>query len=159
VPAAATVGIDLIEDGDPGPALLDEMIDEAAGLVLVGGAEVEDEGSVRALAERAGTGEGAEEVDALLLVALEQRQDAGHGRRADVAEEQQGVVLTEQRARVGDGGCGIVAIVVGTEDDAAAVDAARAVDLGEAGRGTAIQFDAEAVRGAGEGGGHADDDR
>ncbi len=158
LPAGAAVGVDLVEHGHLAPADRDEVIDQAGRLLAVRRAQVEDHFLVGRLPLRLGPGERTEEVRVAVVVALQQRQHARHRRRADVAEQHEGVVLLDEADGVVDGGDGVIAVVVGLQDDVVPADAAGAVDLGEAGQGAAVQLGAQAGRRPLERGRHAHDD-
>ena len=118
-PAAASVRVGLIEDRDSAAPDANEVIDQSRRLLAVGGAQVEGELPVRRLTLRLGAREGEEDVHLLVLELLQQRQDAGDGRRADVAEQQEDLVLQHQLERVFHARIGLIAVVVELWDDPA----------------------------------------
>src|SRR5262249_33656847 len=86
VPAAAAVGIDLVENSNLLAANADEVLDEAGRLLVVGGPEIKDELVVRRLSLRLGAAEGKKEINRTILVALQQRQDPRYRGAAHVVE-------------------------------------------------------------------------
>ena len=92
-PTAPPVGVRLVEHPNSLPADAHEVVHQATGLLPIGGAQVEGEVAIGRLALGLSAGEGEEEVDVALLELLQHRQHPGHGRGADVAEQQEHVVL------------------------------------------------------------------
>ena len=157
-PAAAAVGVGLVEHRDASSADTDEVVDQAGGLLAIGCAQVEREVSVRRLALGLRAGEREEKVDVPVLELLEHGQDAGHRRRAHIAEQQEHLVLQHEGHGVPDGRVRLVAVVIGLDGYAAAANAAPVVDVLEVGAGAPVQLDSQAARRSGERGRHAKGD-
>src|SRR5262249_45347806 len=129
-----------------------------AGLLVVGGPQVEDELVIRRLALRLGARKRKKEQYRLVAVAPQERQAAGRRGGTDVIEEQENMIFFDEPNRVIDGRLRIVAVVVRLDDNLSAVDATQAVDVFEVRHRTAIQFDSQTPARPRESGGHADDD-
>ncbi len=88
----------------------------------------------------------------------QQWQRAIHGRRADIAEQREDIILVDQLQGVADRKTGLVLVVIGRDHDASAVDAARVVDGKQVGHGAAIELDAQRSRARRKVRGHAEAD-
>ena len=157
-PPTAAVSVSLIEDRDALAADPDEVLNQACGLLPVGGAQIEGEGAVWRLPLRLRAGERKEEIDLSLLKLLEHGKNARDRRRTDITEEREDLVFQHQGHRVLNRRVGLVAVVIGSENDSAAPDATLAVDVLEIGAGAAEELDAETAGRTGERGGHAEHD-
>jgi len=157
-PAAPTVGVGLVEDGDACVADGEEVVDQPLGLLLIRCPQVDGQPVVWRLALGLRAGKGKEEAEVQLLILLQARQHAGDRRCADVVEEEEHLVLLHQFQRVLDRSIRLIVIVVRLDRHSPAVDAAGAIDLRQVRHRAPIQLDAEAAGGAGERRRHADDD-
>ncbi len=157
-PTTAAVSVSLIEDCDALAADPDEVLNQAGRLLPVGGAQIEGEGAVWRLPLRLGAGEREEEIDLSLLKLLEHGKDARDRRRPDIAEQGEDLVFQHQGHRVLNRRIGLIAVVIGPENDSSAPDATVAVDVLEIGTGPAEELYAETAGRTGERGGRAQHD-
>ena len=142
-PAAAAVGIGLVEYSDAPAADGYEVIDQAFGFLTVGCAQIEGKFPIRRLPLRLSPGERKEEEHLFVLEFLQERQNPRYGRRTDIAEQREHLIVQRQLYRVFDTGVRLITIVVGLEDNLAAVDAAGAIDMVETGHGATIEFNTQ----------------
>ncbi len=154
-PAIAPIGVDLVENGHLLSADLDELIHQAARLLVIGGAQIENEFVIRRLALRFGAAEGEKKKEGVVAMPLQERQAARRRGRAHVIEEQKYLIGVDEASGVFDRRSGVVTIIVRLDGDLTAMDAAQAVDMLEIGHGAAIKLDAQAFAGPGKGRGHA----
>ena len=149
-PAASTVGVRLVEDGDAASSDGHEVVDETGGFLPVGGPQVECEVAVGRFALGCRAGEREEQVHVAVLELLQERQHPCHRRRADIAEEQEHLVLDHERGAVRDRRIGLVAVVVDLLPDTTAGDATGTVNVLEVGHRSPVQLDAQTPRRTGE---------
>ena len=134
--SVASKRVVLVHNGDVLPCIPNQAVDDLLNLHPIAGPEVEHHAEI-GVAQKAGPTQRRDEWDPF---ALDQRQDALGGRRADVAEESQQCRLPQQRLRIRNRFLRLILIVQAREFDGAAMDATLTVHLLEPGEGTGSVF-------------------
>ena len=156
-PSAATISIGLIEYGNAFSVDANKIIHETGGFLAVGSAQIKGEVAIRRFSLGLRAGEWKEQEDVSVLKFFEHRKHAGYGGRSDITEEQKYIVFQHQFQGIFDRGIGLIAVVIGFENDFAPRDTPLLIDVCEIRTGTAIQFDAQTPGRAGERCGYAED--
>src|SRR5262245_43208378 len=158
VPSASSIGVGLVKNRNPLSADKYKVVDQSFDLLVIRGPQIKNILAVRWLPKSLRPRERRKEVDRLTIVTLKERENSRYRGSADIIEKKKCVVRLHEFDGALNRGNGIVTIVIGFDDDLAAVNSAASIDMLDVGHRAPVKFYTKVFRGSGKCRGHADHD-